>query len=102
MLLQRLTERKKSGRRTGQTLDQWLASLGESVVGESVVGEPVVGESVVGESVMAEPSGASTAINEFRALVSWACYASSDRPSFATAPVRQICVDSVKLLKERV
>ena len=77
LLLQRLTTRKKSGRQTGQTLDQWIASLGDTLHD-------------------------SAAIAEFRSLVAWACYASSDRPALATAPVRQICVDSVKLLKERV
>ena len=76
-LLQRLTTRKKSGRREGQTIDQWIESISESCHDSS-------------------------AISEFRSLVSWACYASSDRPAFATNSVRQICVESVNLLKERV
>ena len=76
MLLQRLTARSQSGRRTGQTLDQWIEKLGQS-----------------------HDSGA---IAEFRALVSWACYASTDRPIAVARPVREVCVDSVNLLKERV
>ena len=76
LLLQRLTSRKESRRHDGQTIDQWIERLGESCRDSS-------------------------AIREFRSLVSWACYASSDQPAFATGSVREICVQSVKLLKER-
>ena len=74
LLLQRLTSRKNSCRRDGQTIDQWIKTLGESC-----------------------PDSA--AVRQFRSLVSWACYASSDRPSFAAGSVRQTCVESVRLLK---
>lgn len=76
-LLQQLTRRKPSGLRTGQTIDQWLAGLGQRCQD-------------------------SPAIDEFRTLVSWACYASSDQPVSAPAAVRRICVESINLLKHRV
>lgn len=76
-LLQRLAVKKQSGRRAGQTLDQWIEALSES-------------------------RREASAVAEFRSLVAWACYASSDRPAYSGPSVRQICVDSVRLLKERV
>lgn len=77
LLLHRLTAGRSSARRAGQTVDQWLTAIGSS-------------------------SHDSLVIDEFRSLVSWACYASSELPKFARRPVRQICIDSVNLLKGRV
>ena len=77
LLLQRLTAGRNTAPQTGQTVDQWINSIGT-------------------------PSGDSIVIKEFRSLVSWACYASSDQPACARRQVRQICIDSVNLLKGRV
>ena len=77
LLLQRLTTQRKSGRQVGQTLDQWLETRSKTIRDSS-------------------------ALSEFRSLVSWACYASSDRPGIPAASVRQVCCESVKLLKEQV
>ena len=77
LLLQRLTAGRNTAPQTGQTVDQWINSIGT-------------------------PSGDSIVIKEFRSLVSWACYASSDQPACAQRQVRQICIDSVNLLKGRV
>ena len=74
-LLQRLATGQPARRQTGQTIDQWIATLGEA-------------------------SDDSRALKEFRSLVSWASYSTSDRPGFPTAPVRQICVESVNMLRE--
>ena len=90
-LLQRLTRQRGSGRQTGQTLDQWISALGESVGDKSPKDKSARVESPRGATVLAD----------FRSLVSWACYASSERPAVATTLVRQTCVDSVRLLKQR-
>ena len=76
LVLQRLTN-KKSRRPAGQTLDQWITSHSETW-----------------------PDG--SPITDFRTLVSWACYASSDQPAVLSTSVRQVCLESVRLLKQRV
>ncbi len=74
-LLQRLSGRKISARQAGQTLDQWLGSLS---------------------------SLESTAVREFRNLVSWACYGSAEQPATESARVRQICIESINQIRGRV
>ena len=82
-LLQRLSRIRRSSRPRGQTLDQWIAARSQPFIDASSRTEAAL-------------------MADFRALVSWACYASSDRPTRAQTSVRQICLDAVSLLRERV
>lgn len=77
VVLQRLCARHRMKRQVGQTIDSWIASLGES-------------------------HSDATTVLEFRKLVSWACYAPSLQPVLPADAIRQVCISSVQQLKQRL